>query len=157
MEIIFAWDDWALSALACLFVFLLIMSLRLFLLKEEESSTKARRGRYSSVDVSQLQTFSRPGFAIRWFIALLVLYGLGVGFMAMVTSSSTPNANASSYDLAGFFGLESGKDYPLILGDTYGGTTGTAEASAGWFGSSATVDLRPTTTVAVGFQKEDNW
>lgn len=56
---------------------------------------------------------------------------------------------------AELFGLESGKVYPLVVGDKISGTTGTASAAAGWFYSSASISMQPSSAITVVFKKDD--
>lgn len=76
---------------------------------------------------------------------------------ALVSGLSRENDDATTIDLAEHFGLTSGQESPLIMGDRGSGVVGGSVAQSGFFGSHAAVDLRPTSTLSVGFEKEGSW
>lgn len=91
---------------------------------------------------------------------LLIAFGIVAvtgNIVALSISEPGRTRTASAIDIAQHFGLESGKEYPLILGDFSTGLNGTVSTQSGLFSASAVVDLQPTTVVSVGFQQEDLW
>ena len=149
MEITFSEDGWMIAAFVCTFLFVMTIAVSGVTASDKEDREKANGGTYR---------FKRGRFAFKSFIAFIVLYSAANLVVATAAYAFAPSTReASTIDIAAHFGLESGKEYPLILGDTQGGTLGSASQRYGLFGASTAVDLRPTTTVSVGFQKEESW
>lgn len=135
MSISFGLDWWALGAVVFSAVFLF--------------------GTWAAYPVSTAAV--RRTFWQKAVATFIILYGIGTGIGAAGSTHSSSEALATSTDLATYFGLQSGKAYPLILSGTQGsGTIGKAQTRGGRFGSSL-VELRPTSTVSVGFQKGESW
>lgn len=66
--------------------------------------------------------------------------------------SSEPVANFSKApELAEEFGLESGQNYPLVMGDRVGGSTVEAAASSGLFSARASVSTQPASALSIDF------
>lgn len=92
----------------------------------------------------------------RWEIALIltiVVFGGG----NILTTSFSPQGDAvrsvTAVDLASHFGLTSGKSYPLVLGERVSGAGGQATAEKfGLFYARMSVDLKPASSISVGFQ-----
>ncbi len=96
---------------------------------------------------------------VRLPLTFLVAYVLGVGFGALISAITIPdNPALTPAKVAQHFGLENGKEYPLILNDYYtGSVAGTVSASTGLFSSRAVIDLQPTNIVSVGFNNGESW
>ena len=61
--------------------------------------------------------------------------------------------SVTAVDLASHFGLTSGKSYPLVLGERVSGAGGQATAEKfGLFYARMSVDLKPASSISVGFQ-----
>jgi len=92
---------------------------------------------------------------LAFVLVLLVLGGLanGLSYAGSANSNNTPLAHAS--DVAKVFGLESGRPYPLVLGERLGGSAVSARAAAGWFTATASVNTQPGSAVSVSFTQGD--
>ena len=88
----------------------------------------------------------------------VILYTGGSAISYHSSAASTPEtARARALEVASSFGLDSGVEYPLITGGRGVSSVGSATLVGGFFSSSASVDVRPTGTMSIGFQHQDSW
>ncbi len=81
-----------------------------------------------------------------------VIYAVIVLLSLLVANNPMNYRTFSSSEIAKeAFGLESGKKYPLQLGERIAGSGGEASASAGFFSASASVSLQPASSLSVAF------
>lgn len=90
------------------------------------------------------------GFCV--IVVCAVIYAIVVLLSLLIASHPMNYRYFSSSEIAKeAFGLESGKKYPLQLGERIAGSSGEAEASAGFFSASASVSLQPASSLSVAF------
>lgn len=93
---------------------------------------------------------------------IAAFFGTFVGLVLVVNLASFGLAHsyqpqeAGAADAAKVFGLESGKTYPLVLGERLGGTVMTVSASAGFFSARASASGKPASSVSVSFTHGSN-
>lgn len=82
-------------------------------------------------------------------IAVINLLSFGMAHTVQVR-------DADSSDAAKVFGLESGKAYPLVLGNRLGGPAMEATARSGFFSASVSISITPASSVSVSFTHESD-
>lgn len=134
MPVIFDPDTgWTIAAISCFIGFIVLV-----VIGEAIQASDAGKG----------YKLNRPSFYIAWSITLVGLYIVANLFVASTSLSSEETPDATSQDLAASFGLESGKEYPLELGERFSGTTGEVHGGLFWVSGS----FQPATALSVGFE-----
>lgn len=156
MSFVFAWDMSAMLAFLASFVFVMLVVTRYSYLRDEEK--RAGKNRYGKTAAAkEYRDFGRIAFVRNWIIIWVVMFGAGSLVSFWVTSSSTPDREATLGEAIGEYGLKNGVPYPLYLGGTQNSLEGRGTTYAGIFSSSAVIDLKPTTVVNIGFQHKELW
>ncbi len=87
-----------------------------------------------------------------FLIGFTFLAAIGNVITAMISPLAETSTLQGSYvSAARELGLESGKEYPLVVGDAGFDTDGTARVTPGLFYASAVTDLRPTNVITLSF------
>lgn len=88
-------------------------------------------------------------------VVCVVVFAAGFATVSWFTSRNfdkeTSLHDPSARDVSVAMGLESGKEYPLIMGSRVGGSSVEAGASAGIFSARAYVNTKPASAVSLGF------
>lgn len=98
-----------------------------------------------------------PGrIIIRDVCALYVIANVVVYSMtALLSRSESETSSATIAEISSHFGLESGKEYPLQLGERFAGTSGGMRVVGGIFYTYGSGSWNPATGLSIGFSAED--
>lgn len=88
---------------------------------------------------------------VMYTIANVVVYIMTVS----LSRSESETSSATIAEISSHFGLESGKEYPLQLGERFAGTSGGMRVVGGIFYTYGSGSWNPATGLSIGFSAED--
>lgn len=140
MEVYFGLNGWLIAGAICLAIFLIVAWIM--------------RPEYWLGDNAKQRQADKHLYGFIVLGAAVICYIVANLVVALLSSSTPPTYSdaATSSEMGAHFGLESGKEYPLVLGETFSGTSG--EVRGGLFHTNGT--FRPATGLAVGFTVGQN-
>lgn len=146
MDIVFTIDEYEFAGVAWIIPALMLLAA----VVGYALNTKAER---NSEEDENRYRFNRRKYIIWWTVSFSLVFAVLNLFSFWTTQWTDDSRYATLHEVDEQVGIESGKVYPLILGDTYVGIEGSVNAEAGLFTASATIDIKPTAIINIAFQQ----